>query len=751
MFLLLIFLSIDSPPLITITEFNVDLVDGRPAYVELHNPGSVPVNLKNWRMQRRQTSSETNRVISSTDLILNAGAFMVMVANADPMIKAYGPGPYHAMSRFPTFNRATADEIRLFDAESRRIDSLQYNPTLWIRGTPHERRSVHVSAVYAENWAPGSSPGRPNHAQPPTEPLRILSIGIREPDSVVVSVSARLHPSIVSRDASLLRFGAAVDDHLDIELIEIRDLFDNALPDTRFRVRTRYPTLGRSDVVLNELVLWSASPFIEIQNRTDHEMDVSGMRLNERTHSRIVVTAGFHQPDILPPGGYAVLTNLPTLTKTSSGIGLRHSSGVLLDSLRYGPTWMFGPESVSLERIDPGRPSNDPKNWAAHPSENTRGELNWNWSEGAPFPEPEIADIHNGRIRLRYPRFVDWDGTIRLYVDGVIAAVPTVDVMSADTWMLQETIGHDVRLESGSGVSMDIPVSHAPEGGDLRFNEVMFHPHQDRYSDRPDQSQYVEVVNTTDRALSLEGLQLADEPDKNGVMARMIPVSTHRRWIHARGHAVLHADTAGTWPTSRLATSFPLTPPETTLRLNRSTLSLTQAGKAILLLAGNGSVLDSVRYSPSWHHPSRTDTKGLSLEKIDPTLASHLAFNWTSTAAPLGGTPGLPNSVLRQPSPVVGSAAITADPNPFTELQAIQLRVEEPDYWVRLRIFDRYGRLVRTLAQNESLGNGRYWWWNGLREDGQPSPIGMYILLAELVGSRSAPDRTLRHILVLAR
>jgi hypothetical protein len=162
-------------------------------------------------------------------------------------------------------------------------------------------------------------------------------------------------------------------------------------------------------------------------------------------------------------------------------------------------------------------------------------------------------------------------------------------------------------------------------------------------------------------------------------------------------------------------------------------------------------VLDSVRYSPSWHHPSRLDTDGISLEKIDPTLASHLAFNWTSAAAPAGGTPGLPNSVLRQPAPVSGSAAVAAEPNPFTDLQAIHIRVDEPDYWVRVRIFDRYGRLIRTLARNEPLGNGRYWWWNGLRDDGQPSPIGVYILLAELAGSRTAPDRALRHILVLAR
>lgn len=735
MFLLSVLLQLASPPLVAITEFNVDPVDGRPAYVELHNPGSVPVNLKNWRMQRRQTSSETNRVISSNDLVLEAGAYLVMVADAVPMIDAYGPGPYHAMSRFPTFNRASPDEIRLFDAASKRIDSLQYTPALWVRGTPHERKSVLVDAAHAENWAPGATPGRTNVARPPSGPLRIMDVGIREPDSVMVNVSGRLH-----------RFGGAVDGHLDLRLTGIRDLFGNALPDTSIQVRTSYPAPARSQLVFNELLLWNASPFIEVHNRTDEAMDVSGVSLNGRAHSRILVAPGFHRPEIVPPGGFAVLTNLPTLTKSSSGLGLRHPSGVLLDSLQYGPGWMFGPESVSLERIDPSRPSNDPKNWAAHPMSNSRGDRNANWLPGAPFPAPDIADFHQGRIRLRFPRFVDWDPSMRMEVDGMRAAEPTIDVMSADTWLLQETDGVQVRIET-----FELPVSRIPTPGDLLISELMFDPHQDRRSHRPNQSQYVEVTNIRDRALSLEGVHLAEEPDKHGVMSRMWPVSTDRRWIPAGGHVVLHADTSLAWTSSRLATAFPLTPPEATLRLHRSTLGFTQAGKAVLLLTGDGSVLDSVRYSPSWHHPSRLDTDGISLEKIDPTLASHLAFNWTSAAAPAGGTPGLPNSVLRQPAPVSGSAAVAAEPNPFTELQAIHVRVDEPDYWVRLRIFDRYGRLIRTLSDNEPLGNGRYWWWNGLRDDGRPSPIGIYILLAELAGSRSAPDRSLRHILVLAR
>jgi hypothetical protein len=153
---------------------------------------------------------------------------------------------------------------------------------------------------------------------------------------------------------------------------------------------------------------------------------------------------------------------------------------------------------------------------------------------------------------------------------------------------------------------------------------------------------------------------------------------------------------------------------------------------------------------PTWHHPERVEPGGYSLEKIDPFLDSHIQANWTTSASDVGGTPAAPNSVIRTPN-VTTSAKITADPNPFSGLQSIHVSADEPDYLVRLRIYDRYGRLIRTLSENDPLGNGRYWWWNGLRDDGQKTPIGVYVLVADLVGSSRAKHQQWRHILVLAR
>ncbi len=762
---LLIFLFL-LPPSIAITEFNADPVEGRPGYVELQNTTGFSINLKQWRLQRRQTSSETNRFISTTDLILEPGAFLVLVADVQAMKDAHGDGPYHAMTRYPTFNRTTADELRLFDATGARIDSLQYHPSVWIRGTSHERRSVMVDATYSENWEPGFSPGRTNLAVPPTSPLLIQAIGIKEPDQIAIRFTRRLdessigcEPCFQSAEAGLmvdfrepnLVVITATRSEFTMEVTRLSDLFGNALPDTLIPIHATYVRPERHHILLNELFLWGSQPFIEIYNPTPHIFDISGLSLNGRALPKPEVLPGFHIPALLRPQSYAEFTSWATLSKTSSGIGIRHPNGTLIDTLRYGSHWVFGPESVSLERRSPDGFTNDPTNWRAHPSSHSRLAQNHHHQTVSEFPHPDIVDVFENRIRIRFPTFRLPEPAVRVYVDDVLIPVLPVNWMQADTWFLDIPNGDALTIETGAQVIGPVPVSRPSAFGTLLINEILYQPHNDRYSDKPDQPQFIELFNPMPFAVSIEGIHLTEEPDKNGSVSRMVPVSSARRWIPSGGYLAMFADTARTWPDTRMARAFPGTNESATMRFQRSTLSLTQSGKAIRVVDADGLVIDSVRYDPTWHHPERVEPSGYSLEKIDPYVESHIQANWTTSASDVGATPAAPNSVIRTPNQPISSAKIVADPNPFSGLQSIHLLADEPDYLVRLRIYDRYGRLIRTLSENDPLGNGRYWWWNGLRDDGQKTPIGIYVLVADLVGSSRAKNQQWRHILVLAR
>jgi hypothetical protein len=766
--LLLVLFWLQSAPIVAITEFHYDPSESTPGYVELRNTSAQAVNLRNWRLQRRQVSNETNRLISATDLILPAGARLVLCADGSLMRAAYGEGPWHAMARYPTFNRTTADEIRLFDAANRRVDSLQYTPGIWIRGTAHERRSETVDATIPENWAPGFSPGRPNQADPPVTPLRVSAIGIRAPDEIRIRFDRRLDPATLgcadclTANGHPLPFASTGQDWVTARLPDglrtvmtlsgIADIFANPVVDTLFIVQTNHLSPQRDQLILNELLLWAPTPFIEILNVTDQAFDLAGVSVNGRALPRESLGDGFHVPIPIHPETVAVFSNLPSFNRTSGGIGLRSAEGGLLDTLRYAASsWPFASDARSVERIDPANPSNDPTNWAAHPTGHSRAVDNHHRNTVSNFPIPDMTDLHAAGVRIRFPRYILPDAESRVDVDGISVPLRPVDPMTADTWYAEIPDGRDLRIRHRGQWYGPWPVARIPEPGDLRFNEILYQPHQERYSGRPDQPQFVEIHNPTPNAISLEGLHLTDAPDKHGQVIRIHPVRTDRRWIPPDAYAVIFADTTAAWTSTRLHRAFADVPADATLRAHRSTLSLTNSGKEIRLARADGAFLDSIRYGPAMHHPKQTDPTGMSLEKIDPRLPSHITTNWTTTADPAGGTPGRPNSVMRMPDAPRERAGITADPNPFRDRQAIHIRADEPDYLVRLRIYDRFGRLIRTLAGGEPLGNGRYWWWDGLRDDGQAPGMGLYIAVAELHGSSVTSNRTLRLVLVLAR
>ncbi|MDP2267677.1 MAG: lamin tail domain-containing protein, partial [Deltaproteobacteria bacterium] len=496
---LLIFFAL-LPPSVAITEFNYDPVDGRPGYVEIQNTTEHAINLRNWRLQRRQTSSETNRFISTSDLFLEAGAYLVLVADAQVMRDAFGDGPYHAMTRYPTLNRTTADELRLFHASGARVDSIQYLPSVWIRGTAHERRSVMVDAIHSENWGPGYSPGVENQAKPPGAPLRISAIGIKEPDQIAIRFTRRLNSSSLEcgpcfqsgetnlmvdfREPDLVVLTSSIP-KWTLEVTRLSDLFGNALPDTLIPIRAAYVRPGRHDILLNELFLWGSQPFIEIFNPTQHTFDISGLSLNGRTLPRLDVLLGFHIPAPLRPQAYAEFTSWATLSKTSSGIGIRHPNGTLIDTLRYGSQWVFGPESVSLERISPNGLTNDPANWRAHPSSHSRLSQNVHHQPESGFPQPDIVDLHQNRIRIRFPTFRVPDLSMRVYVDDVLVPVMPVNLMQADSWFINFSNGDKLTIETDAQVIGPMPISRIAGFRALLINEILYQPHQERYSGKP--------------------------------------------------------------------------------------------------------------------------------------------------------------------------------------------------------------------------------------------------------------------------
>jgi flagellar hook assembly protein FlgD len=58
-------------------------------------------------------------------------------------------------------------------------------------------------------------------------------------------------------------------------------------------------------------------------------------------------------------------------------------------------------------------------------------------------------------------------------------------------------------------------------------------------------------------------------------------------------------------------------------------------------------------------------------------------------------------------------------------------QLPEPGYTGNLRIYDAAGNLVKHLLRNELLGTTGSFGWNGITDNGQKAPMGIYLYCFE--------------------
>ena len=142
-------------------------------------------------------------------------------------------------------------------------------------------------------------------------------------------------------------------------------------------------------------------------------------------------------------------------------------------------------------------------------------------------------------------------------------------------------------------------------------------------------------------------------------------------------------------------------------------------------------------------------------ERINPNLPSNDPRNWSTSASPLGGTPGKQNTLFTASVP--SEAVISFYPNPFSpdgdgfeDVTIMSYQLTATMALIRVRIYDAKGRLIRTLANGEPSGSNGEIIWDGMNDNREKVSIGIYIVLLEALDGFGGNAQTMKGVVVVA-
>ena len=274
---------------------------------------------------------------------------------------------------------------------------------------------------------------------------------------------------------------------------------------------------------------------------------------------------------------------------------------------------------------------------------------------------------------------------------------------------LQNTVDDTLSL------TIDVPV---PENTVI-LNEVMAAPS----SGNPE---WVELLNTGAYPVNLRDWTISDSSD---LSSAKIPGDT---FIAPSGLAVISKIPINGLPESTpnpLSSVFP---------------TLNNDIHSVYLFDFLGAPLDSMSYENA--------ETGKSFELISPELRGRKT-SWDICVSPDGSTPGKPNSINYSSVPPEKrdseNIELSIRPNPFREDTTVSYKLPFPLARVKLIVFDRHGRQVATLREEDESGSEWRGNWNG-RSDNARLSAGPYILYLEALDKKSGRVCTVKKPLVIA-
>lgn len=496
--------------------------------------------------------------------------------------------------------------------------------------------------------------------------------------------------------------------------------------------------------------------YLELFNGGENYLNLFGITINGGT---------VNQSYLLAPGAYVMVTDLENelaflfysvpklfvdafgdLTNSGETIEILDAEENLLEEVHYDIAWYNDNAKDdggwSLEMINPNDPCSDSGNWRASASSNggTPGLVNSVFDDSpdqnAPelmmvyvpsdiqiildFDEPlDAASLANASIRINGGADQPLQATLDTE-DWSLLYVQLEQMIAGAVYSFQIIGISDCWGNFSENISGRYAAPEQPDAQDVVINEILYDPYDGG-------SKFVELFNRSNKTLSLGDWLLNDL--SGGEASSPNPITALDILLFPGEYLVLTEDASGVLDQYARAKAQRI--------FEIADLPDYTSDDMVLLLLPDSTICDQVAYTSEYHYPLLDETKGVSLERIDPNRPSGDATNWHSASSSEDyATPGYVNSQYF--ALTASDATLSVEPETFSpdndgynDQVAFGYQLPSEGYTGTLHIYDAEGRLIRRLMTNTLLGREGSIAWDGINDDRQKAAIGIYVVYFE--------------------
>lgn len=545
---------------------------------------------------------------------------------------------------------------------------------------------------------------------------------------------------------------------------------------------------NRYDVVIDEIMAdpgpqvgLPGNEWIELKNISASAISLQGWRIGHaagqsggmpgfilQPDSFVIVCTASALSNMSAFGDVISVTSFPSLDNDHDQVFLRAANGRTIHAVSYSNSWyqnqLKKDGGWTLEMIDTNNPCAGNSNWTAstNPEGGTPGKRNSVDAVNADKAGPRLKYAYlsdSVTITAVFDEPLDsaMGATIGNYtIDGgltISTATTLAPLFNTVQLRLNNLLSPNVIYtltasnvadcsNNAIGMANKAKVGRPTDASsqDLVINEILFNPKSNGFD-------YVEFYNQSNKIIDASKLFVANR-NSAGVLSSIDQIFSGPLYIFPGDYFVITEDA------ENLAMNYLVKNPDDVISLS-SLPSFPDAAGDVILLNGQGGVIDEVTYKEDWHFKLIDNPEGVALERIDPAGPSQDPSNWHSAASTAGyGTPSYKNSQYRQSQLIDATIDITPkifspDNDGHDDVAIIQYRVTEPGYVANVTIYDSQGRAVRYLVKNGILGITGQWNWDGLDEKETKLPIGTYIVYAEIFNLQGKKQQ-FKNVMVLA-